>query len=230
MIDFDFSKVPPGALRGPDAVALSTPDGLRHGYLCGRYVVGAGLTGPIVECGVAAGAQAAMMARGVMDAGGHNALHLYDSFEGIPLAGPKDAEQPGIGKITHDANAPLCERLKSSGVSAFGMDIVRRNHAAWGVKLSTTYVKGWFQDTVPLCDLTDIAILRLDGDLYESTMVCLQHLYDRVAVGGLIIIDDIDLPGCRLACDEFCASRGLPYAIQMVEVGGGYHIGTWVKA
>ena len=46
MIDFDFSKVPPGALRGPDAVALSTPDGLRHGYLCGRYVVGAGLTGP----------------------------------------------------------------------------------------------------------------------------------------------------------------------------------------
>lgn len=229
MIDFDFSSVPNAALRGPDAVALSTTDGLRHGYLCGQHIVRAGLTGPVVECGVAAGSQAAMMARGIMSLGGANELHLYDSFEGIPLAGPKDADQPGIGAITHDVNAPLCERLRSSGVSAYGMDVVRRNHAAWGINLRTTYVAGWFQDTVPKCDLTDIAILRLDGDLYESTMVCLEHLYDRVAVGGLIIIDDIDLPGCRLACEEFFEARCLTYLIQMVEVGGGYHIGTWVK-
>lgn len=225
----DLASVPASALRGPDAVALSTPDGLRHGYLCGQYAARAGLYGPVVECGVAAGAQAAMMARGIMDGCGSNTLYLFDSFQGIPMAGPKDADQPGIGPITHDVNAPLVDRLVSSGVSSYGMDVVRSNFTRWDIRLPYFMVPGWFQHTVPITELQNIAILRLDGDLYESTKVCLDHLYDRVADGGLIVIDDIDLPGCAAAVHDFAFSLPVWPEITMTDVGGGYHIATWIK-
>ncbi|MES1222927.1 MAG: TylF/MycF/NovP-related O-methyltransferase, partial [Bacteroidota bacterium] len=53
---------------------------------------------------------------------------------------------------------------------------------------------------------TDISILRLDGDLYNSTYVCLSHLFNNVSIGGCVIIDDWNLPGCRDACNEYFES------------------------
>ena len=69
---------------------------------------------------------------------------------------------------------------------------------------------GWFQDTVPTqaAKIGPIAVLRLDGDWYASTKVCLDHMYDQVSDGGFIIIDDYGTyDGCRLAVDEFFSSR-----------------------
>jgi hypothetical protein len=69
--------------------------------------------------------------------------------------------------------------------------------------------KGWFNDTVPLFanKLTPIAILRLDGDFYESTKLCLAHLYKNVVPGGFVIIDDYgSWQGCRVATNEFLQS------------------------
>ena len=70
---------------------------------------------------------------------------------------------------------------------------------------------GWFQDTVPAdaAEIGPVAILRLDGDWYESIRVCLHGLYDLLVPGGYLIIDDYgDFPGCRKAVDEFFAARG----------------------
>ncbi len=68
------------------------------------------------------------------------------------------------------------------------------------------YHKGWFQDTLPIADTPEIAVLRLDGDWYASTRVSLKHLYDRVVPGGFVIIDDYGCyDGCRKAVDEFLA-------------------------
>jgi O-methyltransferase len=69
------------------------------------------------------------------------------------------------------------------------------------------YHKGWFQNTLPTDapQLFDrgIALLRLDGDLYESTKVCLRYLHPLVAEGGYVIVDDYALTGCRKAVTEY---------------------------
>ena len=65
-----------------------------------------------------------------------------------------------------------------------------------------TYHVGWFEDTVPSADIERIAILRLDGDLYRSTRVCMDHLYPKLSLGGWCIVDDFKLDGCRKAVLE----------------------------
>lgn len=78
----------------------------------------------------------------------------------------------------------------------------------WGVPEDfLVWHPGWFQDTVPGANIDQIALLRLDGDLYESTLVCLQHLYPRVVSGGWVIVDDYGLPGCREAVNQFLGSE-----------------------
>lgn len=72
------------------------------------------------------------------------------------------------------------------------------------------YHKGWFQNTVPADkqNIKSIAILRLDGDWYDSTKVCIENLYDKVVPGGFVIFDDYGLyEGCKKAVDEFFESR-----------------------
>lgn len=83
-------------------------------------------------------------------------------------------------------------------------------------------VKGMFQDTLPNYwnEIGDIAVLRLDGDWYESTKCCLEWLYDNVLDGGYVIIDDYNLVGCRKALDEFIASRNIKVDIIEDERGG----------
>lgn len=67
---------------------------------------------------------------------------------------------------------------------------------------------GWFQDTIPKCDIDAIALLRIDGDWYDSTKTCLEGLYDRVVSSGIVIIDDFGrFSGCRKAVVEFFESR-----------------------
>jgi hypothetical protein len=75
-----------------------------------------------------------------------------------------------------------------------------------------TLVKGWFQDTLPVtkAQIGPIALLRIDGDWYESTYCCLEHLYDNVSPGGQIIIDDYcSCFGARKATSEFLAARAV---------------------
>ena len=69
------------------------------------------------------------------------------------------------------------------------------------------YHPGWFHETVASMMQTPIAVLRLDGDLYESTKVCLEHLLPLVSPGGWVIIDDFDLSGARKAVLEIAGGR-----------------------
>lgn len=155
------------------------------------------LNGDFVECGVAAGSQVAAMYRGCPN----KKIWLFDSFEGIPLAGEHDTSQPGIGEFHHDVKSNL---LISSGITVHGINEVRNNFKGWGVNDSNfNYVIGWFENTVPVNSIGEIAVLRLDGDLYNSTKVCLEWLFPKVVKGGWVIIDDYGLDGCRKATDEY---------------------------
>lgn len=171
-----------------------------------EYCITNKIPGDFVECGVFAGAQTGLMgmtlkAYGVSD----KRIHLFDSFEGIPEAGPKDTQQPGIGYITNGQG-----RLISSNISVCSLESVKVNmEKSWGIPASMlVYHKGWFQNTVPNWDGTKISLLRLDGDLYESYMVCLKHLYPCLSIGGILLIDDWILSGCQRAVTDYFESIG----------------------
>ena len=179
--------------------------------------------GALVECGVWHGGAAALMAQASLSSGTPRRLHLFDSFEGIPDAEPGDGDRA----------------IRETGGTATGALSVAYDYADRGGPGSPTQVSGllarigyplervefhvgWFQDTVPASDTGVIAVLRLDGDLYASTKVCLEGLYPRVAPGGIVVIDDYGAyDGCRSAVDEYLSANGSPY-LHHVDVNARY--------
>jgi hypothetical protein len=144
-------------------------------------------------------------------------FHLFDSFAGVPQPSVHDVdvlerfaeEYPDLAPDQADGRS----QLVPIGVCSAPMD--RVNELFFEVlRIDPAQVRihqGWFQDTVPTAnaEIGPIAILRLDGDWYESTRVCLANLYDQVVAGGFVIVDDYGcFAGCTKATDEFFAARG----------------------
>lgn len=208
--------------------AYSTLDTLRNSYDLG-YKVGMGIEGDIVECGIAAGANFAMMIKGCIQAEGHTLRKFwgYDSFEGIQRAGRMDTEQAGIGEITHDVNVPDEELLVSTGITVHPMEQVVRNLNDWTGEANWKLVKGWVQNTVPFDYPEKISILRLDMDVYAPTIFVLRELYDNISTGGFIIIDDWALAGVRTAVMEFWVERGLKPEVMLIPNSTPVY---WVKS
>ena len=85
----------------------------------------------------------------------------------------------------------------------------------------TQFVKGWFRDTIPHSEVKNISVLRLDGDMYESTWLVLTHFYPKLSAGGFIIIDDYGaIPSCKAAVDDFRAQQSILSAISEVDWTG----------
>ncbi len=216
-------------LDGIFPYACQTKGGTRQTYCLSRYLLSADVPGDFVECGCAAGAQLACMGLAMRREGKQRPIHGFDSFDGIPHAGPNDSAQPGIlgNRFLMDPAAPLSERLKSTGISGCSIQQVRQIMDSFGfpqVKLH----KGWFQDTLPVNELGAIAFLRLDGDLYESTQCCLQWLYDKVSVGGIVYVDDYALQGCGQAIHEFLIDRGIEPEL-LADTDGNKGAVYWIK-
>jgi hypothetical protein len=167
------------------------------------------IPGALVECGVGRGSQLAAMHE-VCKA--TRWIFGFDSFEGIPLASKDDEVQPGIGpKQGIPYNHPN-ELLRSSGVTVHSERHVRSMLNRWTNNNSGNIilVKGWFQHTLhrhreTLQRAGGIALLRLDGDLYESTLVSLVELFPLLNDGGILIIDDWLLAGCKKACQRYAS-------------------------
>lgn len=193
------------------SVAYSTGATIDNTLFFTDYVVDHSIPGVFVECGVAAGAQIAAMHDRLLARGEKRWIYGFDSFEGIPLASVDDTEQPGIpGPRPLIKYSDTRELLKSSGVTVCSKETVRANFNTWfpGKSDTVVLVKGWFQDTLKpyksvLRHLGGISLLRLDGDLYESTKVSLDQLFPLLNQGGVLIIDDWQLAGCRKACLEY---------------------------
>jgi O-methyltransferase len=162
--------------------------------------------GCVVECGVWRGGMSAGIAEVL---GPSRDYYLFDSFEGLP---PAKAELDGSSAIKYqtEKTSPYyhdnCRAEIEYATTAMKMS------GATSVKL----VKGWFEDTIPSFVLDKpIALLRLDGDWYESTMTCLEHFAPRVAPGGLIVIDDyLVWDGCTRAVHDYLSKHSLPHRIE----------------
>ena len=174
---------------------------------CIADVVDAEVPGDLIETGVWRGGATIFM-RGMLKAldVSDRTVWVADSFEGLP---EPDAEKFPVEAKTHHGSV----MKKAYNHFAAGLDEVRRNFDAYGMlDDKVRFLKGWFKDTLPSAPIERLAILRLDGDYYESTMDALTNLYDKLSVGGYVIVDDYGEDSwtyCRKAVDDFRRDRGI---------------------
>ena len=203
---YDDEAAMKAAIESIRSHTMVTHDGLMATYDIARHLIRAGIPGVFAEMGCHHGGSAAMMAYAAQRAGDFRALHLFDSFAGLPH--PQESEFCEWMAADWGVSREQCDgQLTSSG--ALIAEQQRAEDVLFNIagypRDRVSFHVGWFQDTVPAVKnaLGQIALLRLDGDLYESTLVCLRELYPQVSSGGIVIIDDYGLQGCRMACEEY---------------------------
>ena len=153
------------------------------------------IEGDFIETGVWRGGACIMMAAVLAEYGeGYSKgrkVWCADSFKGLPNTG--------------ESNLHVYPQLSVS------KDEVRRNFAKYGLLSDNIrFLEGWFADTLPTAPIEKLAILRLDGDLYTSTMTSLDSLYHKVSKGGFVIVDDYrSIAGCGEAVDTFMDKKGI---------------------
>jgi len=181
---------------------------------CVTDVLERGIPGDLVETGVWRGGAVIFM-RAILKAYGDRDRIVWavDSFEGLP--------KPGPSTHTADAADTLSEFNAYLGVS---LDQVKSNFARYGLlDDQVQFVKGWFRDSLPSVPINKIAVLRLDGDMYESTMDVLENLYSKVSPGGYVIVDDYGVyESCKAAIHDFRNKYHIEDEIKTIDWSGVY--------
>jgi O-methyltransferase len=158
------------------------------------------IPGDFIETGVWRGGACILM-RAVLKAYNVKDRRVWvaDSFQGVPA--------PDLEKYPADEGSDY-HTFSELSVS---FEDVRRNIEKYGLlDDQVVFLKGWFKDTLPQAPIERLALLRLDGDLYESTIVALNALYDKLSIGGYVIVDDYHVvPGCKNAIGDFFTSRNI---------------------
>ncbi|MBU5673883.1 TylF/MycF family methyltransferase [Paenibacillus brevis] len=185
---------------------------LNNLHECLETVINESIEGDFIETGVWRGGSC-IFARGFLKANDITDRNIWvaDSFEGLPKPEleryPQDA-----GDIHHTYNF-----LRVS------LEEVQNNFKQYDLlDNQVKFLKGWFKDTLPVAPIEKIAIARLDGDMYSSTMDGLVNLYDKVVPGGFIIIDDYGLENCKQAVTDFRNSRQITEPLITIDKYGVY--------
>lgn len=171
-----------------------------------------GLPGAVVECGVWNGGASALLAATHLRARPQLAREfwLFDSFQGLPPPGGNDGAR---------LQAAYFEGWCTGDPAA-----VRRALALAGLPPERAHiVPGWFDATLPQAQVGPIALLHIDADWYDSVLLVLRTLFDRVAPGGVVVLNDYGFwQGCDRAVQDFLAERGLSHlAIRQIDPKGG---------
>ena len=181
---------------------------LNHLEQCVNEVLDKGVPGDLVETGSWRGGatmlmKAILIERKIYD----RTVWVADSFRGLP---PPDEK-----KYPADRNMDLHKKQILSA------DLNEVKQAFRDFELlddRVQFLVGWFKDTLPVAPIKNVALLRLDGDMYESTMDALTHLYPKLSPGGIVIIDDYgSFPACRSAVDDYRKEHHIQETIESLD-------------
>lgn len=185
-------------LQGLTMIGLDRLDDLQR---CVESVVAERIPGDLIEAGVWRGG-AAIMARATLDslAADDRKVWVADSFRGFPGAGRSE------------------DRWEQIDYLSVPSDEVRANFERLGLDRGVEVLEGFFADTLPHLRQQRWALIRLDGDTYDSTWTALTSLYPGLSVGGYLIVDDYGaLRECRAAVDEFRAAHRIDEPLEAVD-------------
>ncbi len=185
---------------------------IRNVRECVEQVLADRIPGDLIEAGCWRGGTVIMMA-GILKSYGVSDRTVWaaDSFEGLPA--PDEERFPAD---SGDINYKLDE-LKVSA------EEVRGNLGRYGLKSQKVeLLEGWFRDTLPTVRDRQWALVRLDGDLYESTMDGLSNLYPQLSPGGFLIVDDYGWENCRQAVEDYRREHAITEPIERIDWVGAF--------
>jgi O-methyltransferase len=170
--------------------------------------------GDVIEAGVWRGGASIFM-RGVLKAyqETQRVVWVADSFQGLPKPAPE--RYPADRADRHHTMTSL----------AVSLEQVQANFAKYGLlDNQVRFLPGWFSDTLPNAPIDRLAVLRVDGDLYESTIVSLRSLYSKLSIGGYVIIDDYfnERLSARMAVDDFRKEQEITEPIEQIDWTGAF--------
>ncbi|HUS62711.1 MAG TPA: TylF/MycF family methyltransferase [Acidimicrobiales bacterium] len=181
---------------------------------CVTDVVRQGVPGDLIETGVWRGGATILM-RAVLAAYGDTTRNVWvaDSFQGLP--------KPDAEHYPQDAGD---EHWTMSDDLGIPLEAVQANFAKYGLlDDQVRFLVGWFSDTLPTAPIEKLAVVRLDGDMYESTMDGLRNLYPKLSVGGYLIVDDYGaVPACKEAVEDYRAEHGITDTEHQIDWTGIY--------
>ena len=158
------------------------------------------IPGDLIETGVWRGGACILM-RAVLSAYQVRDRRVWvaDSFEGVPPPDPDRYPSDGGSEYHKFEDLSVSFETVKSNIDRYGL-----------LDDQVVFLKGWFRDTLETAPIERLALLRLDGDLYESTIVALDALYDKLSEGGYVIVDDYHVvESCRLAIGDFLTVRSM---------------------
>ncbi|MDC1353117.1 TylF/MycF family methyltransferase [Pelagibacteraceae bacterium] len=194
-----------GAGLGYTLVSKKRLDNIEH---CFDEILKGNIEGDFIETGVWRGG-ACILIRELMRINNikNRKVFVADSFEGMPK--PKN-EFDG-------SDLSMFEEIKVS------VEEVKSNFDKFGLNDNqVVYIKGWFSESLPKAPINKLALLRLDGDLYHSTMDSLNNLYHKVSKGGYVIVDDMDWPECARAINEFRDKHSIKSELKFIDDVSAY--------
>lgn len=184
---------------------------LNNLQFCVESVLQNNVPGDLIETGVWRGGACILM-RAILKAYGVNDRKVWvaDSFQGLPPPSDQYEADAGDDHHTHD-------------VLAVSVGEVRENFARYNLlDKNVGFLQGWFKDTLPFAPIERLAVLRLDGDMYESTIQALDALYAKLSSGGFVIVDDYNLEPCRKAIHDFRETHHITDPIINIDGSGAY--------
>jgi hypothetical protein len=171
--------------------------------------------GAIVECGVAGGQSLAMLASLLRERDDSRTIWGFDSWAGLPAPDPADIDSEtsyaAAGMFAWAGRSLVWNELEAHGFSRAEIDARVR------------LVKGDFAETLPAYDDGPIALLHVDADLYRSYLTVLEHLWQHVAPGGIVALDEygqVAWPGATRAVDEFLAREDVHSELRHDQAAG----------
>jgi len=178
--------------------------------LCERAIQ-EGVPGDFIETGIWRGGACILM-RAVLAAYGETGRNVWccDSFEGLPL--PDEASYPQDKDDQHHTYKEL----------AVSLEMVQENFRKYDLlDDQVKWVKGFFEDTLDRIEAERFSVVRLDGDMYSSTMVALETLYPKLTPGGFLIVDDYGaIPQCKQAIEDYRGRNGIADEIHDIDWTG----------
>jgi O-methyltransferase len=180
---------------------------------CFEKIIENKISGDLIETGVWRGGSTIFMAGLNKFYKENRKIFVADSFEGLPHPDPKYTEDNGDEHYKHE-------------YLAVGLDEVKENFIKYDLlDKNIIFIKGFFEHSLKKSSIDNLALLRLDCDMYSSTIQVLEQLYDKVSVGGFVIIDDYALKGSKKAVDDFREKRNILSELIVIDWTGVY----WVK-
>lgn len=179
---------------------------------CVESILRDNVQGDLIETGVWRGGACILM-RAILAAHGAEGRKVFvaDSFEGLPK--PDAAAFPADAGDTHYIHPYLAVSQQEVANNFRRYDLLDDR---------VVFLKGWFKDTLPAAPIKTLSLMRLDGDLYSSTMDALQNLYPKLSVGGYCIVDDFVASACRSAVEDYRGQHNITDPIEEIDWTGRF--------